>query len=99
MASHAPSLVRISVTTFPVDVSWYFNHPAFPYVSLVSTHAGRKTSEKKNSADNSRQKEMVAKELHLVDFEMVSQLMYLDSITVVDVNILLLRHCEKGKVV
>ena len=27
---HAPSLVRCSTTSWPVEVSWYLRYPAFP---------------------------------------------------------------------
>lgn len=105
ITSQGPSLVRISVTRLPVEVSWYLKCPVAP---LKESERWDEEQEIMHHVKfplalwgtyDGGEEEMVRKELQAVDFCVILEFVQFQTLAVINIHVFPLGHRKEGLVV
>ena len=91
MVRHAPAFVRCSATSAPVEVSWYFRYPGFPYQKDVWTE----TQSSDQSTHDARKQPMIRKKFESCRLDVRFESVQLDAVSIVYKDIFFLGDREK----
>lgn len=89
MVWHAPSFVRCSTTSWPVEVSWYFRYPGLPCGEMR-----RRDGSVREYTHDANEEPVVWQELEAGGLDVRLELVQLYTVTVVYEDIFTLRDGE-----